>query len=88
MAFCGEVNDRVRAVFFENGAHGVCIGNISFFKDIVGFVFNIFQVLQIACVGECIEVNNRGVRQILYKFTHDVRTDEAGAAGDEYGFHF
>lgn len=46
--------------------------------------FNVFQIGQIAGVGELVEVHDVVIRIFVDEEAHDVRADESGTADDEY----
>ncbi|MCY1536252.1 hypothetical protein D9M68_717000 [compost metagenome] len=75
----------------ELGKHLVqrgCITNIHLVEAIAGRAIYIGQRLQIAGIGEFVEVGDL-VIGVLDQVTNHCRSDEAGAAGDEYlGAHF
>src|SRR5690606_19027995 len=50
----------------------------------VGGILHIGEVLEVARVGEQVEVGDLPLRPLAQQEPYEVRADETGAAGDEY----
>lgn len=84
MAFGCEVDDAVNIVFPHDVEHGIEVADVGFFKSVIGHVFDVFQILQIACIGQFVEVDNAIFRIFVDKQSDNMAADESGAAGDDY----
>ena len=82
MAFGGQMHHGVRAVAGENAVKAAAAGNIGAFKRIVQAALDIGQIVQIACVGELVHVDD-AVVGVADKVAYQRGTDKACAAGDE-----
>jgi len=88
MGFRREVDDAFRIVFLQQGADQGGVADIALHKHMAGILLNPLQILQIAGIGQFVQIDNLDVRMLLQHVVHEVRTDEAGAAGDKITFHF
>ena len=68
--------------FLKNLSQLVRIFNITFYKMVIFSVLNIFQVFQIASIGEFIEVDNSVLWVIIDQSPDQVRPNESGTAGN------
>ncbi len=82
VGFGGEVDDGAGLVFGEQFGDQVEVFDVAFDEDVARIALQRGQVLQVAGVGEGIEVEDRlaGTR---YPVQDKVCADEAGATGDE-----
>ena len=62
-----EVDNACDLLFLHECVHGVKIADVCFDKTIVGFFLNIFEVSEVACVGEFIHIDNTVVRILVYE---------------------
>ena len=76
----GKVYHAVYLMFTENLEHTLVVADVGFYKNIVGFVLYIFQVSQIAGVGQFVKINYLVIRIFINKKTNHVRANESGAA--------
>ena len=83
-----EVDHAVDGVFREQRAHGVVVADVAPDEGIVGGVFDVAEVGEVARIGQQVEVDDSIVGVFRDEQPHDVRADESGAAGYEDGaFH-
>ena len=80
MAFGSEVDNSTRAMFSQNTCDQGAVANIAWYEEMAGVALHIGEVVQVACVGEFIEVDDWLVttRQPVQ---YEVGTDKTGAAG-------
>ena len=82
VALGSEVNNAVDIVLLHDGAHALEVTYISLHKSVIRLVLDIFQVSEIAGIGEGVEVNDFVLRVLVDEETNNVGTDEAGTACD------
>jgi len=82
VALGGEVDDGARLLFGEQFADQGAVADVALDEDVALVAVQAGEVLQVAGVGEFVEIEDRLV--VLSQPVEDeVRADEAGAAGDE-----
>jgi hypothetical protein len=74
----GEIDNCISRVF-ERRNHGVAIADVALNK-MMSPVIDTFQVLEIACVRECIKIDDLTVRALGQCQPDESRSDEPGAA--------
>jgi hypothetical protein len=57
--------------------------NVALYEGVVRAAFYVAQVLQVAGIGELVEVHDAVVRIALHKQPHHMRADEPGTSGDK-----
>ena len=67
----------------KNRFQSLLLLNICFFKKVVGRTFYFNQILQVARIGQGIQVDDAVVRILRDEATHDMAADETGATGDQ-----
>ncbi|MBA7573129.1 hypothetical protein ES708_14924 [subsurface metagenome] len=72
----GQVNNCIRAVFFKNPVNEFRVDNIALNKTIIRQVFQVCKVLQVAGVGQGIQVKDPVFRIFFHKEPDHMRTDE------------
>ncbi len=80
----GEVDDGVGVTHRLFNLGGVA--DVALNEAVAGVVLDVAQVVEVAGVGELVEVDDIVV-VMAQEPAHEVGADEAGAAGDEDGFH-
>ena len=81
------MDDAVKTFFFKKLIDKRCIHDVTFHKVIIGFLVHIRQILQIAGIGQFVQIINLIIRIFVHKKADDMRADETGAASDQYFFH-
>jgi hypothetical protein len=71
-----------RPVALQQGSHQNTIGNVSMHKLVAPIIRDGFQVTQIPCVRQLVQVHD-GIRLLLDALQDEVRTDKAGSARNE-----
>ena len=87
MALCCEVNHTVDVIFLEDSHNCLKVTDVGFDKGIVRFVFNVFQVGEVACVCQLINVDDMIIRIFVHKKSYNMTSDESCAAGDDDVLH-
>jgi hypothetical protein len=67
-------------VLGQQGRNAFLVADVSAHKHMVGIAFQAAQVIQIACVGQAVEIDDFLVR-LRQPVEHEITTDEAGTAG-------
>ena len=86
VALGGEVDHRVEPLGQELHDQPA-VGHVAVDEPVPRLVLEPFEVVGVAGVGQGVEVRELNVRIRLQFQTHEVRADEATAAGDEDSFH-
>ena len=85
MAFCRKVDDGTRLVLSQQLGHCLAISNISLHKDVARIDLKAGQVLQIARVGQLVNIDDWLIR-CSRPIENKVCANEARAAGNkDYG---
>ena len=84
MALRRKVDDSVDFIFSEDPCHVVIITYITLYKDIIGLILDILEVLQITSISQCIEVYYPVVRILINEKTNHMAADKAGSPGYQY----
>jgi len=82
VAFGGEVDERARAVLRQQGGDGGGVAHVGVHEGVARVVAHAVQVVQIAGVGEFVDVEHRLVAR-GEPVQHEVGTNESGTAGNE-----
>src|ERR1019366_6365327 len=88
MRFCGEMHQRIDVVLFARRSHGAFVANVAAHKYVTGITLESREILELAGVGQGIEHDHfprLGARQPV---PYEIRSDETGAAGDQYIMRF
>ena len=80
----GKMDHRVDLLLAEQPRHQRRIADISLDEAIAGIVLHPFQVLQVARIGEDIQVDDTALGLGRQEMVDEVGADETGAAGDEH----
>ena len=74
-------------LFFEQFWDQRAVANVTVDEAVVRAFLDAGQVFRIAGIGERVQIDDAIFRMMLAPVMNEVGADEAGAAGDEYGFH-
>jgi hypothetical protein len=81
MGLGSKVDDKINSL---NGTLDyLVVSDVSLDEFIVGIALNIFEVFQIACVSEDIEVDDGVFRMVFDPIMDEVRTDKTSSASNE-----
>ena len=82
MAFGRKVHDGAGLVFGQQLVQQCTIADITLHEDVAFIALHAVQIVQIACVGELIQIDH-GLLGAIEPVQHKIRADKAGASGDE-----
>ena len=82
VAFRGQVDDAVDALFPQQGRDAFEVADVHPDETVVGLVFDILEIGQVAGIGQLVEIDDPVVRIFVHEMTDHVASDEARAAGD------
>ena len=88
MAFRRKVDDALDVVLVEEVVYQRFIADVSLDEGVVGHTSAFPEVVQVACIGEFVEVDDMVVWVFLREVRDEVGTDESGSTGYEDAFHF
>ena len=83
VALSREVHDRVDVLLLHQGRHAVRVADVHFDEPVIRCALDVLEVGEVAGVGQGVEVDDPHVRVAGDPTAHDMRSDEAGTAGDE-----
>src|SRR5690606_11860315 len=86
MTFRSKMNYSIETILFKGSIYRFFIGDIQFFKNIIGPVLHILQVFKVTCISKCISIYNFIMRIFVYKPSYHMGTDKPGASCYQYGF--
>ena len=87
MALSGKVDDVIEIVLCKQALDQLLVADVALHKDVAGVALNVLQVLEVAGVGQLVEVDQQDLRVLLEHIMHKVGTNKTGAAGDKIFFH-
>ena len=88
MGFGGKMDDRIDCPFLQDGRHQRGIADVTLDKAVVGIVFDRGQVLQVAGIGQAIQVGHVAAGIGGNKGMDKIGADETSASGHENGCRF
>ena len=83
VAFGGEVDDAVDLLFAHQCEDAVEVADVHLDEAVVGLVFDVLEVGEVAGIGKFIDVDNPVLGIFLDKQADDVASDEACASGND-----
>ena len=84
MALGRKVDYPVHIILFHQRLHRFIVTDVGFYKDIILLALNVFQVGQISCIRQFVEVDDAVFRVFVHEKAYHVRTDESGTARYHY----
>ena len=87
MRLGGQMDETVELMLLEQLHNEVLVGDVALDEMVVGLAVNVGQILQVAGISQVVEVEDFVLGVLVHEEPHDVGSDKAGAAGDEYFFH-
>ncbi len=84
MTFCGKVDDAVNFILAHYPAHSLKVNNVGFDECVVRFILDVFQIGEVAGVGQFVEIDDVVVGVFVYKQPYYMAADKPCSAGDEY----
>ena len=88
VAFRREVDDVVGVILDNQVGDQRLIADIPLHKDMTGIPLDVLEVLQIAGIGQLVQVHQTDILVFLQHVVDKVGADKTGAAGDKIGFHY
>ena len=86
MRFRCKIHDRRRTMFIQQFRHERFVANVAVDENVMGVIANTRQRIEIAGVGELVQIDD-AITALAQQSEHEIAADEAGAAGDQKGFH-
>ena len=88
VTLCCEVNNAVNLLVLHEFVEGIEVADVHLYELIVGLVFYVFQVGEVAGIGQLIEVDDVVLWVLVYEETYHMTADKTGAASyDNAMFH-
>ena len=84
MALRRKVHDDVRLLLLKQVKHELPVRDVPADELVVGGLLHLRQVLQVARVGQKIQVYDLMLRVLLHHMNHKIGTDEAGSSCHDY----
>ncbi len=82
-----EVDDRVDLVLDEEPLDERAVADVPVHERVLRMILHVRQVLEIARVGQLVEVHDVDVGMLLDHHPDEIAPDEAGTSRDENAFH-
>ena len=79
------MNHAIHIILLERRANGVEIADVSLHKAVIRRILNVFQVSEIAGIGEGVQIDDAVFRVFIHEKAHHMRADEPGTASNENG---
>jgi hypothetical protein len=87
MALSGKVDDIIEIVLCKQALHQFLVADVALHEHMAGVALHVLQVLQIAGIGQLIQVDQQDLGVLLEHIVNKVGADKTGAAGDQIFFH-
>ena len=88
VALCCEVDDAVDLLVLHQFVEGIEVADVHLHELVVGLVLNVFQVREVACVGQLVEVDDLVLGVLVDEEAYYVTADETGSTSyDDVEFH-
>ena len=87
MRLGSQMDNAVKPFFFKKLVDERSIHDVTFHEVIIGFLVHIRQILQIAGIGQFIQIINLIIRIFVHKEAYHMTSYKAGAASDQDFFH-
>ena len=81
------MDDTINLLVLHQLVESIEIADIHAYELVVCFVLNIFEVSEVACINEFIQVDNVVFRVLVHEQTNYMAADETNTTGDNYIFH-
>ena len=88
VALSREVYDIVKVILLEQGRYQFLVADVALDEDVARVALHAFEVLQVARVGQLVQVDQENVVVLFQHVVDEVGANEAGAAGDQIFFHY
>ena len=82
-----EVDDAIDFLVLHQLIERLEVADVHFHELVVGLRLDVFEVRQIACVGQFVEVDDVVLGILVHEKAHHVASNEACAAGNDNRFH-
>ena len=82
-----QVDDAIHLLLLHEGEESVKVADVHLHELIVGHVLDVPQVLQVAGVGQFVEVDDVVLRVLAYKEPYHMASYEACSSCNHDGFH-
>ena len=83
MTLCSQMDDAVHMVLLHQCLDGIAVADVSLYKRVVGLIFYIFEVGQVAGISQFVEIDDMVVGVFVDKESDYMTADEAGSAGND-----
>ena len=87
VALGSKVDDVIRVIFGDQVSDKSLIADIALNKDMAGIVLDIFQVFQVAGIGQLIQVDQADILVFFQHIVDKVGANKTGTAGNKISFH-
>ena len=83
MTLGGKVDDAVDLLVLHQLIDTVEVAYVHLDELVVGFVFDVFKVGEVAGIGQLVKVDNLVLRVLVDKQPYHMASNESGTAGDD-----
>ena len=87
MGLRGKIHHRVKLPGAEQLLHQLPVTDIALHKVVTGVLFHRRQILQIAGIGQRIQIHKLDITAFPQDVLNKIGADKPGAAGHKYIFH-
>lgn len=87
VAFGSKVDDAVHLLFLHQAQHALKVADVHLHKAVVRLVLNVFEVSQVASVGQLVEVDDFVLRVFVHKQAHHMAANKTGSTGNDDVIH-
>jgi hypothetical protein len=82
MGFGGEMYDRIEALIRQQHFHSAGIADVAVHEAKSRMIPYRLQAREVACVRQCIQHNQPGLRMSAQPMMNEIAADKAGASSD------
>ena len=87
MRFRRKMDDRIDLIAIQYRVHFVPVANIVMYENMALRIRQIPEVLQAACIGLGIQIDNLTIRLFGQEMADKIRADKTRSSCDKYVFH-
>ena len=87
MALSGKVDDIIEIVLCKQAFHQLLVADVALHEHMAGVALHVLQVLQIAGIGQLIQVDQADILVFFQHIVDKVGANKTGTAGNKISFH-
>ena len=88
MALSSQVDDAVHLLVLHQFVESIEVADVHLHKLVVGFVLDVLEVSQVACIGQLVQIDDVVIGVLVHKQAHHMASNKACAtSNNDCTFH-